>query len=467
MKLPVGYVEGLGQVKPTAYGGFGERLLKEMGWERGTGLGKSGQGMKEALSVKQKDDTLGIGASGSWNWEDKWWERAFDSAAQTLTDRDTGAGPSSTTSDSSSSEDEGDAIQVSTSVRSNRDGTLSSASAQELRLLSSLSKGGGRLAAGRFGGRAAKMARIREQEAKMAAASAAKLGIQLPSSDASDSTTTGTISQHTGGPCRGISGSESDTGRKMKRTREISQEKSIEKPQARRRIVIEPKVEVETVRKDIKVHRTSDHGWWGASMFVSAGCVESLEKLQRRPRGFSESDQTNIFNAAHKGKAQGRVGLGQGTGAVKVGGVTFCGKKVTFEEEVSDGGDDDGTENNEVHAHIVRTTASSTRLIDIGDRPDVDTIEQEKRSSEQSSARNGNAATMDLNWRKMMVKALKLAPSKELKGKLLRKEVAKIVQSNRKGITIEKKVVKCAIKEVLENDSKGKFIVRGKWIRLN
>lgn len=39
------------------------------------------------------------------------------------------------------------------------------------------SQGTGRVAAGRFGGRDAKMARIREQEAKMAAEAAAKLGV--------------------------------------------------------------------------------------------------------------------------------------------------------------------------------------------------------------------------------------------------------------------------------------------------
>ena len=46
----------------------------------------------------------------------------------------------------------------------NRDGTVATGSAQELRLLESLAKAGGRVAAGRFGGRDAKMERIRRQE---------------------------------------------------------------------------------------------------------------------------------------------------------------------------------------------------------------------------------------------------------------------------------------------------------------
>lgn len=60
MKLPPGYVEGKGVVKPTAYGGYGERMLKSLGWSKGKGLGKEGQGMKEAIEVKQKDDTIGV-----------------------------------------------------------------------------------------------------------------------------------------------------------------------------------------------------------------------------------------------------------------------------------------------------------------------------------------------------------------------------------------------------------------------
>lgn len=60
MKLPVGYIAGQGVAKPTGYGGLGERLLKSMGWESGQGLGKDAQGMKEALDVKKKEDTVGV-----------------------------------------------------------------------------------------------------------------------------------------------------------------------------------------------------------------------------------------------------------------------------------------------------------------------------------------------------------------------------------------------------------------------
>ena len=144
MKLPPGYVPGVGLRKASAYGGVGERLLKGMGWQDGEGLGRSKSGMKSALEVKRKEDTAGVCAwqslfcllqldicspcvfvlaeheSGSssgvqrgllkqsWSvaahgkvlceavvavqvgthagyaWENKWWEAAFDNTAQAL-----------------------------------------------------------------------------------------------------------------------------------------------------------------------------------------------------------------------------------------------------------------------------------------------------------------------------------------------------------------------------------------------
>ena len=60
MKLPPGYVPGVGVHRASAYGGVGERLLKGMGWQDGQGLGRSKKGIKTALEVKRKDDTAGV-----------------------------------------------------------------------------------------------------------------------------------------------------------------------------------------------------------------------------------------------------------------------------------------------------------------------------------------------------------------------------------------------------------------------
>lgn len=125
----------------------------------------------------------------------------------------------------------------------NRDGTRTSASADELKLLASLSKGG-RLAAGRFGGRDAKMARIRQQEAKLAAEYAAKLGVPSAAttgtagtagrgSDQSD--TTSEVHLSGGGSKKRRKGGEGGAG--APGSGDAGKE-----PAKKQRIVIEPKI---------------------------------------------------------------------------------------------------------------------------------------------------------------------------------------------------------------------------------
>jgi hypothetical protein len=60
MKLPTGYVVGQGVTKASGFGGKGQRMLESMGWQKGQGLGKGKDGMKEAIEVKKKEDTLGV-----------------------------------------------------------------------------------------------------------------------------------------------------------------------------------------------------------------------------------------------------------------------------------------------------------------------------------------------------------------------------------------------------------------------
>lgn len=68
MKLPPGYVPGQGTLKPTGYGGFGEKMLRSMGWQTGQGLGRNNDGIKEAIQVKKKEDTVGVRWAGRPVW---------------------------------------------------------------------------------------------------------------------------------------------------------------------------------------------------------------------------------------------------------------------------------------------------------------------------------------------------------------------------------------------------------------
>lgn len=60
MKLPPEHIPGQGPKQATAYGGLGEKLLKQYGWKEGQGLGAQGKGIKTAIKVLKKDDTIGV-----------------------------------------------------------------------------------------------------------------------------------------------------------------------------------------------------------------------------------------------------------------------------------------------------------------------------------------------------------------------------------------------------------------------
>ena len=207
MKLPDGYTPGVGVVKATGFGGLGERLLSKFGWIAGKGLGKDEQGMAEAIEIQKKEDTGGVGAGPGRNW-DSWWEDAYAEAATRVRATACGDEPSSSSSSDDSSDDEDDG-GLRGRVRSvNRDGTVASGSVDELKLLARLSKGAGRVAAGRFGGRDAKMERIRRHEAEEAARMRQKLGL-----DSGDSGVTGADGGSKKKRKKGSEGSEGSEGR--------------------------------------------------------------------------------------------------------------------------------------------------------------------------------------------------------------------------------------------------------------
>ncbi|KDD74363.1 hypothetical protein H632_c1370p0 [Helicosporidium sp. ATCC 50920] len=349
MKLPPGHVAGQGVARPTGYGGLGERLLKGMGWEKGQGLGRRRDGIKEAIAVKKKEDTIGVGGSTSWAWADNFWEKAFDqasarAASKSLLRPSDSSSSSSITDESDTSSDEGrerPANKPSTSSSSssdsstsdsssdgkpaslrNKDGTLASGSTDELRLLASLSKGSGRVAAGRFSGRGAKMARLRAQEES--AAQALAMGNKV-----------------------GIAGAEPGIANKAS----FSGSPCVEETHTR--IVVEiAAVSPELTAPLAPFVPTPSVGWWGCAQFQSAGCLTDpsadrarAAELERAAeaagkRGFGEDDQAAVYMAAFAGQTKGRVGLGQGSGPLKIGGVKWGGTRTVLgdEEEARESG---------------------------------------------------------------------------------------------------------------------------------
>jgi hypothetical protein len=165
---------------------------------------------------------IGAKEQPGWKWDWKYWEDAYNSGLRSLqgderadktkrakkrrrhtgggnadsdsrssssdsgSDSDDEAGSSSSSSSSSSDSDAEHDARIAAALGAplpgptrNRDGTLTSASADELRLAKQLAKDPW----GRFGGREGKMARIRRQEEEQAATMAARLGAVVNGDD--------------------------------------------------------------------------------------------------------------------------------------------------------------------------------------------------------------------------------------------------------------------------------------------
>lgn len=146
-------------------------------------------------------------------------------------------------------------------MRLNRDGTIASGSKAELKLAKKLAEGS---RAGRFGGRAGKMARVREQEAALAAAARDKLGVPLPANGAAAN--------------GAANGTADGTGKKRKQADGSAAGDAAAaggEAAARRKVVI---VQLRDAPRIGSFRPTPKDGWWGAKYFMSVGALEGLEE---------------------------------------------------------------------------------------------------------------------------------------------------------------------------------------------
>ncbi|GLI60380.1 hypothetical protein VaNZ11_002511, partial [Volvox africanus] len=345
-------------------------------------------GMKEAIEVKKKEDTLGVGANATtWNWEKKYWEDAYNSAIQNINHETSSSSSGSRStetggdrkSNSDSDSESGDATRrrdkcarngsitaQATVATVNRDGTLASASAAELRIAAELAKDPW----GRWGGRAGKMARIRAQEQEEANRARAKLGLPpvpitpAPSapvdSDSTESDSSNSSDEDNDGNRPSTSGrnaanvgsvklrdkrkakATADGEKKMKKYKHGKARKMEGKkedntkggsvaaavdgggaPDSATPMKAAPKRVVVVVGNDAAIaarlrmfasfQPTSATGWWGAKMFVSAGLLESLEDEAASDQRLADAAQRLAAD-----EAAGRVALA-GTAAVAAG----------------------------------------------------------------------------------------------------------------------------------------------------
>ena len=247
-------------------------------------------------------------------------------------------------------------------------------------------------------------------------------------------------------------------------------------------------------------------GWWGARCFVSAGCLEGLSKdVKTRARGaFDEDEQARIYTAAHAGKAQGKVGLGQGTGTIKAGGVKWEGRKVTFKEDEETGGEAASAP----AAARLAAAGSSTRLDALGGSASGEVAaggqqQQQKKKKKQktkvtaASDTSGEAAPQppqpvqqrgkgrksvsaaaagatqggweaSVKWKKLITRTLQAAPGRQLRVRELQQQVVAAVLARHAAAVAAgggKGAVKAALATRLAQRSR-LFAVDGKVVRL-
>ncbi|KAK3590890.1 hypothetical protein CHS0354_020868 [Potamilus streckersoni] len=67
-----------------AHNNFAHNQLLKHGWKEGSGLGKAEDGIKEAIKVKIKNDTAGVGHDPGADFTFHWWDHVFNKAAGSI-----------------------------------------------------------------------------------------------------------------------------------------------------------------------------------------------------------------------------------------------------------------------------------------------------------------------------------------------------------------------------------------------
>lgn len=464
MKFPPGYVPGSGVHKASGFGGFGERLLRKQGWEKGEGLGKNKTGVAEAIQVKKKEDTAGVGANRSQINSDKWWEGAFNAAVNIIDHED---------SDTDSDSDVSTADEVTVAVRNN-DGTVSSAAQHELQIAADLAAQPAWFGGGRFGGREGKLARIRQQEAL----AAAKLGLECAKAELAPAVASVKVSKRKS-PSKILTDIQAAaqpsaesaivtvTAKKGKASKKQKQEASDKQagpsaeaasavaaaavydvPVVKKHIVVEP-IYTATIPA-VTFVQTPSAGWWGAKKFKSAGCLEGIDQQQNKAQSerqqFDEDDQANLYMAAQNLKTSGKKGLGTKSHIGKVTGAKWEGSKTVFDEDANDASIDPETQQ-----------AASRQDAALAVLPQI--LCQDNVSDSQVDLPK-------MKWKKMASAELQKADQKQMKLKSLQKVlVSKALARADQASSKHAQLMKDGLLRALSRSSQ--FVIQGKVVSLS
>jgi Pin2-interacting protein X1 len=66
---------------------YSKKLMTQMGWKEGNGLGKNQHGEYDCVQVKRREENAGLGKKalgGPTNWKDEWWNEAYNNSIKKL-----------------------------------------------------------------------------------------------------------------------------------------------------------------------------------------------------------------------------------------------------------------------------------------------------------------------------------------------------------------------------------------------
>ena len=74
---------GTGSTSRTVKSKFGSKIMEQLGWNEGKGLGKNEDGMKECIQVTRREEGTGLGqdevkASTAFKWNDAFWDDVYN-----------------------------------------------------------------------------------------------------------------------------------------------------------------------------------------------------------------------------------------------------------------------------------------------------------------------------------------------------------------------------------------------------
>lgn len=406
------------------------RLMKEMGWEEGQGLGKHKQGIKEHVKVKKKQDTTGVGVdkvANNWTFN----TAEFDNILKKLKVQ------------VAASED-GEANREKQEVKKTETTTTI-------------------LKAARPQGRYKK-----RERGKLVSGYTEKdlqeiLGNRCESS----------------GHCSNMESPETEVVKEESKLVEKYTRVQVVEGTVKGDAILEATYSVDLTQSPSE-HRSAE--WWGHKHgFVWGGRLGAKSEVKKPVAlresqcndvgngqvssirsAFCEEDQENLYNLVQDKSTTGKQGLGIRDKPKKIAGVHWKGQKVSFD---TDEDKEEGSADEEDTQQALVQDTSLKRKRDTNNIEDTETVIDNDISKEKSWAvfEVNNVSRPRLKWKKMCKRLLQEVPGQSMKIKHLKK----CIQAQSNSFLSEFSSSRDAasyLKKKLENSSK--FVVEGKRVSL-